>query len=532
MLRDVDLLAPNVFLRADGNENQKSNVGGFFTVIVVLLAIGAFFGFGMDIFLRSNPTVTFNKVINDEPFYRVNSTNFLFAIYDQWSDLPFEEFERKFYPYLDHMYFDGKGSNNITKYPFVKCGSEALERWRGTFFNIPSNYLCLPDGVDITVRGIFGDGAHDLLRVQTIYCKNNTDPNSPDPIRTDCYDRDFITSNITGRIQMHYIMESSNMDTINYKAPGSTIPLSGLSNTNAESWNRLTVLFKNTLVETDTGFFTQDLRNDVYSGVESALSETVYTIGTDTIFSHLMGNSKYKDVYIRKYIKIQDVFALMGGFINGSRICLCFVVKYMSRFRLVNLFNNLYKFKPVKPLDQFESNSNVPGSNTTLRNKTHNFFKEEDGRTTTTKMNNFTNKVGATDEVQKANLLKEAINTKASLNYEYSFSIPKRVLRGICGSKKWKRYLASHEQVEEKMSKVMSVEGLVKTIRNFKLMKMLTLQEYHLKLLGVCPLGPKKGKKMLTDEHLTNVTEDMKKQETSKMATKCYEYVIANNYEC
>ncbi len=342
MLKAIDFLGPRIYLRINNNEKLKSTIGGLSTIFMLIVSVGAFFAFGLDIYQRKNPTVRFNKVDNSNPIHVITHLNFLFAIYDQWSDKPFPEFERKFYSYLDHIEYDGKGGNKITKYYFEKCSNNTISKWKGYFYNISANNWRLTVGNTSTINGVFGEGKHDALRLQTKYCDNIVN------INKNCYSRDFIEKNITDRIQMHYITESSKLDTINYKQPARKIAYTGLTNTNANTWNRLTILFMNTLVNTDTGFFISDIRKDLYNGINKYVKiDSVYSKGTDTIFSHFMGNDKYMEVYTRSYIKVQNVFALMGGFVNGAMISFGIILKYLTRGDIVNIFNNTYKYKPV-----------------------------------------------------------------------------------------------------------------------------------------------------------------------------------------
>ncbi len=83
----------------------------------------------------------------------------------------------------------------------------------------------------------------------------------------------------------------------------------------------------------------------MYNAIDNIFTETVYTQGTNTIFSHLIGNAKYKDSYTRNYIKVQNVFALMGGFINAALLIMRLGVKYLIYPKLIDIFNVIYKFK-------------------------------------------------------------------------------------------------------------------------------------------------------------------------------------------
>jgi len=287
-----------------------------------------------------------NRLVNPDPSYTVSHLNFLFAIYDQASDKVFEEFDKKFYSYLDFYNWKGDGTRTIKRYFLERCTDETIKKWDGYFKSPKSNYFCLPENTVLNITGIYNEGKHTSSRVQVDYCKNNTDP-AVGPIKTDCYPRNFTEKNITGRIQMHYMLESNKIDNGNYTTPGSSVVIADTTNTNTNSWNRLKILFKNIEIKTDAGFFVNDWQTLILNSIENIFPETVYTLGTNTIFSHILGNGKYKDVFTRSYIKVQNIFALMGGFINATMIIFRLIIKYFIYPKIIDIFNFIYKYKNI-----------------------------------------------------------------------------------------------------------------------------------------------------------------------------------------
>lgn len=346
LLQKIDVLGPQLGLRINKDEVFKSKFGGFFTIVIAIISVGVFFGFGSDLLARKRPTVMVNKLINSEPFFQLSHSNFLYAIYDQASDEVFEELDRKFYSYINYYVNNADGTFSAKIYYMERCSQETIKKWDGFFYNKKSNYFCLPENTYLNITGNANEGKFTSSRLQVDYCKNNTDPKAG-PIRTDCYPRSFIEKNITGRIQMHYMFESSRIDNGNYTNPGSTDVHADRTNTNTNSWNRLNILFKNVEINTDRGFLVDDWEKQFYNSIDNISTETVYTQGTNTIFSHLLVNGKYKDVYTRNYIKVQNVFALMGGFINAAMIILKLLVRYLCYPKLIDIFNVIYKHKSL-----------------------------------------------------------------------------------------------------------------------------------------------------------------------------------------
>jgi hypothetical protein len=61
----------------------------------------------------------------------------------------------------------------------------------------------------------------------------------------------------------------------------------------------------------------------------------------------MIGNSQWLEIYNRSYIKVQDVFAMMGGFINFSLLVFRFLVGYISRPNINDIFNEKYKYLDI-----------------------------------------------------------------------------------------------------------------------------------------------------------------------------------------
>jgi hypothetical protein len=324
MLSRLDFLGPQINLTIKNNQIYKTNFGGFSSLLLIVIAFTAFLGFGRDMYEKKNPNVTFNRIVTSGQNLSktIKDDNFLLAIYDQYSDLPFPDYERRFFIYYDYFYNEGNGTSFTSpKIPLKKCKKEALSIWEGYFYVDPSLYYCFPDNSNIDLLGVMNQGRHSSIRIQVDFCENNL-------YIKDCIPKEDSQELIsTGRIQMHYIIENTVIDSLNYTQPGSQAPYTNIVNTSPFSWTRLNILFKQINSITDTGFFVENFESELFIAIESVNYESTYSSGTNTIFSHMLGNSKYVETYSRRYIKIQDIFAMMGGFLNASMIILKFFVQ-------------------------------------------------------------------------------------------------------------------------------------------------------------------------------------------------------------
>ncbi len=482
-MKEIDLIGQTQPLTTGGHSRLKTNLGGFATIFLFFSTIGAFIAFGLDLFKKQNPSVVFNKQENGLPGFIFTNENFAVLLHDQQTSRKIPEINRKFVTYVNYFQFDGKGSSKMEKHYLEECTEEISEKWKGNAIS-DARIMCLPKDLKLPLIGTMGEGEYTAVRLQAAYCKNNTDPEKG-PIINNCYDRSFIEKNITSRIQLQQVFESSQVNTYNYTNPGYKTRMMKLSNSNPNTWTRLMIRFKNIEVETNQGFLFEDIRRDVYNALDSFTFESVYIPGTNEIFSHLMGMEKYKDVYKRDYIMIQNVFALMGGFVNGARLILMALVQYVTTPDIVNIFNSLYKYNPINIAENKKLNNNV---------KLAKSFQNQSGQPITDKgvftENKFIGKDPVTNNYTndtKINDIKNNYEKMKNFKYEYSMGVIGRLLRACTTSKKNSQKMA-YDRTKAKMDSVISIENVITMTRDQKIMKLLFLEEYQEEILSVTPV--------------------------------------------
>lgn len=177
------------------------------------------------------------------------------------------------------------------------------------------------------------------------YCRNNTDPNEG-ALGSNCIPKEDTVKLLQGkRIQMHYIIQNWLINTFDFNNPGTKTAITGYRNTDALSWDRLTIYFKEVFSDTDEGYFSVSRRQEKFTAVESIVNEAIYSPETPAVFSHLIGYSRYKEIDTRSYLKVQDVFAMMEGFISAALLIFKIIVKLYLYPRLANIFNKIIKLE-------------------------------------------------------------------------------------------------------------------------------------------------------------------------------------------
>jgi hypothetical protein len=515
-LSSIDFLGNPIYLNIHGG-GHKTIQGGIASIFLILISISAFFGFGRDILEKKQPKVTINKLINLElPTKNISDSNFLFAIYDQSTREIFSEFYRKFEIYYQYGEQYGNGTIKYSKKIFlVKCDDETLKKYEGLFKVEASNYVCLPKGSNVELKGIMNRGNFTYIRVQMDFCVNNTDTNIG-PIKTNCFNKQQTKSLLsTKRIGKHYIIQSSLIDSLNFTSPGSSWPYAGIINTSVYSWTRLNIFFQKINIETDKGYLFEDKENMSYDAIETISPESVYSPDTATVFSHFLGNSPYIEDQKRSYIKIQDVFATMGGFISACLFILKIFLAYFLIPDKVNLFNQLYKYSYNKKDNS--SHIKTLHSNIHLRNQFMNSFNNRSKK----KEQDF-KKLPLHDNQTfflNSDIVKNNSDTE---NFKIKISLKLRIFR-ICRNKG--DDFGEYYKIEKIYNKIFSFENFITLSKNYVILTRIILEDYQRYLINFTRFSINEEKNL--EHYLENFKNSLQSKD-SIVDKKLYE-ILTNH---
>ena len=346
----IDIFGPQMKIKIKGSENFKTRIGGFFTFLYLVVVILGFIAFGRDLYERKIPNVTFTKKIYTDGFFVLNSENFAFTIYNQLDDTNIENLDKKFNFYI-HRFDNYKGGYDEEEYFFEKCDSKVLEK--RTFLKKRSDqYYCLPKGKEIKVKGVinFTDNSTSA-RLNVDFCVNGTDN------RTDCIPKNETIKDMNNII-MNIILDNCYADVLNYTEPFINTIFSTELMTNPFSFSRQMHYFKIIEFDTDEGLLLESFNTKTRVSIDS-VENKIMPATSNTIFSHLFINNMWEDTYKRSYIKVQGVFAFIGGFLSLSIIILKFVCNSLIFPDIIHIFTLQYKGKSRDDINISKSEINV-----------------------------------------------------------------------------------------------------------------------------------------------------------------------------
>lgn len=327
-----DFMSPKVGFTIDRNETYKTYIGFSLTVVYILLIALAFFAFGRDIFEKRKPSVVYNKDTTKSSIYTFNSSNLVFTLYDGNSQEPIIDIERKLFFYWE-LFYNYPGGYDTYTYYFSKCSNSTLDYFNETLTIDRSNYYCLNEGSSIVARGSRSDKYFYSSRIQVDYCENEKFN------KTDCLPIPEIKKQLPLRISMAFNIDDFYINSL-LRDPIVKKIFQTSINSSVENWGR--IIFDMIMVDftSDNGWIIESNSIFFSSTIDKVSFSNMGIPGTKTLFSHQFLNSSWSNLYKRNYVKVQQIFANIGGIIAIIEIILRIICNYLVDPDLQRIFYN------------------------------------------------------------------------------------------------------------------------------------------------------------------------------------------------
>ena len=398
--------------------NRKRNQHSILTVTLSLginIFILILFLLGLnDLINHNNPDVNFAKMKNGiSPNLAYNTKELLFSIgirdknHTFINDPTIASIKAFYHIKINQDKFIAL-QNEMT---FINCSTthniyQNLDIENYYISNSIEQYLCFNYSTPVIVGGRYGTTFYGNLVFYIIKCQNGTKEG------TICKSNEEINEKIQdGWVQTNYI--SSYVDYNNYNNPiGYMIdgPYAKLD----VNINKITyIYFSQIKTETNSGWIFPS-KSLVYSTEVDYTQSDINIVKNDgiiaTIYVCPSDDLKY---YLRKYTKIQNIAASVGGMFNGLYLIATYIIKYFCTYKYdIEFANSLFFFS----FENFNKNMKKPK----IYGK--NLFKIE------SKNNGSENSISKLGMLNQLSDLKLSINKNIKKNNFYQFKLNVRDL--------------------------------------------------------------------------------------------------------
>jgi hypothetical protein len=331
LLSKIDVFGVGFNFTINGRERYQTVIGAFLTIVYIVIFIALFFGFGVDLYQRKKPKVSFNQEtgaykpigLSNRNFtyaYRIEDTNAIQVIDESliYQELILFQYEMK------------RGTWGLKDYKFLpnkKCQDFPNFKERESYFNISlANWYCL-DADDVTLGGNWdGNFVYGLL-INTKQCTQGPSRNcsSQDTMKTA-----FINNITSSNFFYSDLSMKVNPSMDDFEQPLKTRLENHYDMLHLGLTKRKVTTFKTTSIVNDFGWFFSDIQESSVFTVDSILPDfSLKDFWTqDILFSQYLYFGKNYEVYNRSYTKLQEVFATIGGFSKSFYFLMFLIYKF------------------------------------------------------------------------------------------------------------------------------------------------------------------------------------------------------------
>ena len=341
----------------------KTHLGAILSIITLALTVIITFYFGKDLYYRTNPKLVYNEIVpQNYPAFNVTKDNFL--LYYQLQDgngLPIPTEPNLYFHtyYFQANVLKGVGNPIIYKTTYINSTSCDLSLvGNATYFNLKkmNQFKCLNlTNTDSQKKGyeIGGYWDGDFLNyfyMELSFCQNLTDDYKGINCTNTQQIEDFLYQG-GSQTTMNMFVQSGYVANDILTQPLKTDYSVYFNDLNLNSRNKATFFFEQMKLQDDIGIMLPEEEDSSLFSLkkESVINSHIKEINAtnnyfdSVLFSTAIYFTKTSSEYKRYFMKLQDLTAQVGGFVNGILIILQFFMKFFQKVEIKKIIiNNIF----------------------------------------------------------------------------------------------------------------------------------------------------------------------------------------------
>ena len=337
-IKNFDYLAPSQVLYIKGHKSFQTYIGA----ILSLLVFGLVFALGIYFFYKLISRENLYILIQEESHqinFTFNFSNSLFAFKIN-SDIELNENEIVFivtYNELDLYNIKEKKLN----LEIEKCKEEKIDKSIKEIDKIKniSSFYCLVPSENTQIKTILNKGIDSFLNIEIYLCDNEKN--------SSCKSNEEIINKLKGHLmEFYFITQTYYVNNYNYKNPLLKSYEEEKIKLNLETITNITYFYEQLSYYSDNGIIFEEKKK--YKGFIFP-TKTRYSINIRNNFKNPLGsflfyiNRNQRQRYERKYQKLQEICAYIGGILSFLNFIGSFIVSaYNEQFFFYYIINWIF----------------------------------------------------------------------------------------------------------------------------------------------------------------------------------------------
>lgn len=361
-IKKIDYVSSSSLLFINNKRKLKTHLGGILSLVSIMTVSFFIWYLGYDVVYKQKPRVIpKEEYLKNSYIHNLNIENSFMALsivdYNLEQILDIDKI-LTVKIFSTHYTKSKEGGNEeiwdtqYINYNTTTCDNYKLNKNNSLLLseysiNELKTMMC-PENYNITLGGTWTENNLYLLTYYIYLCDNKTDSEEKSENDVVCYPRETQLERINGNyISIYYrdfLVDPKDIDE----------PIKPFAKTNymimdSFLYKEMEVFFKTIVVNTDSGFFLEDISSEHNIMFDKYTVDTRSLVKYDSeiLVASLWINSGSKTMNIdRSYIKIQEIAANVGGIIKFITLLCNFILYKVNKKTLsLEIMNNLYNFE-------------------------------------------------------------------------------------------------------------------------------------------------------------------------------------------
>jgi hypothetical protein len=325
-MKNIDILGIEPKLFVNNQEKFQTTLGGFLSSLLFIFILFAYYAFGKELWEKNIPSISMSNAYDINP-RRYNLTLDVFNFYISVSTPEYVNFRD---PSIYSIIFqltestwktkpDGTSDFQITYKPLKIEGCNLTRHFLNfqEYFKNEDllNMWCIdPEDVPkLYLEGAWATDLESMVFVTISACVNSTSPGS-----IICKSPEIIDKHLNGGF-IGYRLIDTIINHNNYSQPIQRIATNSYTSFSQNYYKVIDVRLKNIDYFTDSGLILEETQYQ--SALQMLSIDSFFDLRTilpgQNFFEFEIRLSNKRDIYNRRYIKLQDIAAKVSGFANA-----------------------------------------------------------------------------------------------------------------------------------------------------------------------------------------------------------------------
>ncbi len=385
-MKHIDLFGTEIKLLLNNREKVQTKIGGYMSILLIIVAVFLIYEIGKDIFFKKNPTSLFQRQMSDyfqEIELNRSDVPITFSFTDEMNQLinitNYLEVEIYYMRYeLMNKNIDlSKNFFNETKKEKMNyriCDenhfNEKIDRIQYEKSQM-AKYFCISDYGNKTLKGYWDEDEVSYISLSVKKC--NTTKN------IDCKNTNITNFIKDNQLNINFNLLRPQVEFEIHKNPVNYIIYNSYFYLSTSLRKRLFFRIEKHKLNSDEGLFYKSINEiDFY---DSYLIDYDFMDSENELISAEFYSSNTYNQYNRKYITITDIFAKIGGVLSFLPIIFRYINSYFVHYRVIEtIINSIFfvdssikssKINSFEELFKIDLNNtnNIPNNNQNISQK-------------------------------------------------------------------------------------------------------------------------------------------------------------------